>query len=154
MFIQCSSCNSKYLVNSADLKPDGRMVECSNCAHQWYQNTNFEEDLISLSVPSSEDNQKKEQISNNLDEVKKNDIKNLRSTFVKEKKVSVLNSNENILFSCFINFWYNYLILILLFRGSQHSNTEPSPQTVRTDQLSLTIHPSPNLTHSKPCRTK
>ena len=120
MFIQCSSCNSKYLVNSADLKPDGRMVECSNCAHQWYQNTNFEEDLISLSVPSSEDNQKKEQISNNLDEVKKNDIKNLPSTFVKEKKGSVLNSVlvVLILILVFFSFWslrkYGFNLFVLI----------------------------------------
>ena len=45
MFIQCSSCNSKYLVNSADLKPNGRLVECANCTHQWYQELKLEDDL-------------------------------------------------------------------------------------------------------------
>ena len=42
MFIVCSNCDFKYLVNSADLKPTGRMVECANCGHQWFQN--FSED--------------------------------------------------------------------------------------------------------------
>ena len=37
MFIVCSNCEFKYLVNSADLKPNGRMVECANCNHQWFQ---------------------------------------------------------------------------------------------------------------------
>ena len=37
MFIQCSDCDYKYIVNSADLKPDGRMVECANCNHRWFQ---------------------------------------------------------------------------------------------------------------------
>ena len=31
MFIECPNCEFKYLVNSADLKPNGRMVECANC---------------------------------------------------------------------------------------------------------------------------
>ena len=46
MFIQCSACNSKYLVNSADLKPEGRMVECASCSHQWLQEPILEEDLL------------------------------------------------------------------------------------------------------------
>ena len=37
MFIVCSNCEFKYLVNSADLKPNGRMVECANCNHQCFQ---------------------------------------------------------------------------------------------------------------------
>ena len=30
MLISCTSCNSKYLVNSADLKPNGRDVNVPN----------------------------------------------------------------------------------------------------------------------------
>ena len=37
MLISCNSCNSKYLVNSAELKPDGRNVQCANCGNQWFQ---------------------------------------------------------------------------------------------------------------------
>ena len=46
MLIRCSACNSKYLVNSADLKPDGRMVECASCGHQWYQESGTEEGIL------------------------------------------------------------------------------------------------------------
>ncbi len=107
MFIQCSSCNSKYLVNSADLKPDGRMVECAVCQHQWYQESNFEEDLSSLSISDSEDNQKQEEKNKDINDKQKKDIKNLPSTFVKEKKVSVLNSFlvVLILILIFLSFW-------------------------------------------------
>ena len=49
MFIQCSDCKYKYLVNSADLKPNGRLVECANCNHQWFQKPSKEEELISKS---------------------------------------------------------------------------------------------------------
>ena len=52
MLIRCSACNSKYLVNSADLKPDGRMVECASCGHQWYQEPSTEEEILFPSVPS------------------------------------------------------------------------------------------------------
>ena len=53
MFIQCSDCDYKYLVNSADLKPNGRMVECANCSHQWFQETREEDEVLQQSVPSS-----------------------------------------------------------------------------------------------------
>ena len=58
MLIRCSACNSKYLVNSADLKPDGRMVECVSCGHQWYQEPSKEEEILFPSTPSSKKNQK------------------------------------------------------------------------------------------------
>ena len=51
MFIQCSDCDYKYIVNSADLKPDGRMVECANCNHRWYQEPLQAEEYLSSSVP-------------------------------------------------------------------------------------------------------
>ena len=61
MLISCSACNSKYLVNSADLKPNGRMVECANCGHQWYQEPSTEEEILSASVPSSKNDQNQNQ---------------------------------------------------------------------------------------------
>ena len=55
MLITCSSCNSKYLVNSADLKPDGRTVQCAKCGHNWFQIANIEdEEILSTSVPLTE----------------------------------------------------------------------------------------------------
>ena len=111
MFIQCSSCNSKYLVNSADLKPNGRMVECAYCSHQWYQEINTEEELLSTSVPSSKIKQEIPEQTNDKDnddkKYKQEDVKNLPSTFVKEQKVSVFNSFlvVIILISIIIIFW-------------------------------------------------
>ena len=94
MLIRCSACNSKYLVNSADLKPDGRMVECAICGHQWHQEPSTEEEILFPSAPSSKNDQKQTQnITNkNSEENQKNEIKNLPSTVVKKHKVSVLNS--------------------------------------------------------------
>ena len=91
MFIVCSNCEFKYLVNSADLKPNGRMVECANCNHQWYQGLDDKENFSS--VPSS----KKNNINDNETIFKKNDnknqvVKNLPSTVIREEKPSVLNS--------------------------------------------------------------
>ena len=94
MLIRCSACNSKYLVNSADLKPDGRMVECAICGHQWYQEPSIEEEILFPSVTSSNIDQKHTQnITNiNVEENQKKEIKNLPSTVVTEQKVSILNS--------------------------------------------------------------
>ena len=89
MLISCTSCKSKYLVNSADLKPNGRSVQCSKCGNQWYQDSTLNEndqieEIITSSVPSTTfQNQK-----NNL----KSPTPNLPSTYVKKQKVSILNS--------------------------------------------------------------
>ena len=94
MLIRCSACNSKYLVNSADLKPDGRMVECASCSHQWYQEQSTEEEILFSSAHSSKNDLKQTQdIANTkIDDNQKNEIKNLPSTIVTEHKTSVLNS--------------------------------------------------------------
>ena len=94
MLIRCSACNSKYLVNSADLKPDGRMVKCASCDHQWYQEPSTEEEILFPSVPSSKNDQKQTQNIKNKDveEIQKNEIKNLPSTVVTKHKTSVMNS--------------------------------------------------------------
>ena len=94
MLIRCSACNSKYLVNSADLKPDGRMVECASCSHQWYQEQSTEEEILFTSVPSSKNYQKQTQNITNtkIEDDQKNEIKNLPSTVVTKHKTSVMNS--------------------------------------------------------------
>ena len=58
MLISCTSCKSKYLVNSADLKPEGRTVQCAKCGYEWYQNIVrneevYTEEVINASLPSS-----------------------------------------------------------------------------------------------------
>ncbi len=119
MFIECSNCEYKYLVNSADLKPNGRMVECANCNHQWFQE---HDDIETFSaVPSS----KEENIVNNETLHKKNEnniqiVKNLPSTEVRQEKPSVLNSILVVILIVFIfigiwisrSFNINTLVLI------------------------------------------
>ena len=92
MFIVCSNCEFKYLVNSADLKPNGRMVECANCNHQWFQE--LDDTDITSSVPST----KKEELDQNLknnkqkEKLEKGPVRNLPSTVVRQEKPSVINS--------------------------------------------------------------
>ena len=114
MLVSCSSCNSKYLVNSADLKPDGRTVQCAKCGHNWFQIAKIEdEEILGTSAPSSE---KKIEKNNNL-------TTNLPSTYVKEKKPSILNSILVImvLVVIIISFWFlknsglNFFVLINFF---------------------------------------
>ncbi len=92
MFIVCSNCEFKYLVNSADLKPNGRMVECVNCNHQWFQELD-NSDLTS-SVPSSKKEELNQDIKNNKQQKKLEEgpVKNLPSTVVRQEKPSVINS--------------------------------------------------------------
>ena len=88
MFIQCADCDYKYLVNSADLKPDGRMVECANCNHRWFQEPLPADEILSSSVPKTNQQNEKNRNNDLLDK----EIKNLPSTVVKEKKVSIINT--------------------------------------------------------------
>ena len=91
MFIVCSNCDFKYLVNSADLKPNGRMVECANCSHKWFQEL---DNSTSYPIPSLEKNELNNNIENNDKKSKSENkqIKNLPSTIVREEKPSVINS--------------------------------------------------------------
>ncbi len=92
MFIVCSNCEFKYLVNSADLKPNGRMVECANCNHQWFQE--LDDTDITSSVPSTKKEELDQNIKNNnqKEKLEKDSVRNLPSTVVRQEKPSVINS--------------------------------------------------------------
>ena len=92
MFIVCSNCEFKYLVNSADLKPNGRMVECANCNHQWFQESDDTD--ITSSVPSTKKEELDQNIKNNnqKEKLEKDPVRNLPSTVVRQEKPSVINS--------------------------------------------------------------
>ena len=108
MFIVCSNCDFKYLVNSADLKPNGKMVECANCGYQWYQDLDKEETYSS--VPSSKNNDLEDVIKNNQNIKKeKNTIKNLPSTIVNQEEPSIRNSLIVVIliFAIFLGIWFS-----------------------------------------------
>ena len=108
MLISCNSCNSKYLVNSAELKPDGRNVQCANCGNQWFQESQVFDDNVKDNL-NSEVNE-----GDSLKQEKnKTSISNLPSTYVQEPKVSILNSILLVLF---------VILLIILYWFFQNSN--------------------------------
>ena len=102
MLVSCSSCNSKYLVNSADLKPKGRMVKCIKCDNTWFQEPIPAEDIVKKSNSDQPNllNERKE-------DYKKEEIKNLPSTYIQHKDPSILNSFIVIflLIIVIISFW-------------------------------------------------
>ena len=105
MFIQCSDCNFKYLVNSADLKPNGRMVECANCGNQWFQELNSEEKFQSFDEITAQSNKIVFQENNKSKNQNLNsNVKNLPSTVVEEKKVSILNTSLVLIFLIIVIF--------------------------------------------------
>ena len=108
MLISCNSCNSKYLVNSAELKPDGRNVQCANCGNQWFQESQVFDDNVKDNLNSEvNDGDSLKQEKN------KTSISNLPSTYVQEPKVSILNSILLVLF---------VILLIILYWFFQNSN--------------------------------
>jgi len=80
MFIQCSDCDYKYLVNSADLKPDGRMVQCANCNHRWFQEPLKGEEILASSVPKTSQKEEHDNANNKQseEEVGKNCFSNFK----------------------------------------------------------------------------
>ena len=99
MLISCNSCNSKYLVNSAELKSTGRKVECAKCGNQWIQLPNTEEKVSSkvfLDQPGE-----KNKDNYNVP------VSNLPSTYVQTPKVSTINSILVVLciILLFVGFW-------------------------------------------------
>ena len=109
MFIKCSDCDYKCIVNSADLKPDGRMVECANCNHRWFQEPLKGEDLLSSSVPKTSQEkplEKEEKSQNNETNLPPKEIKNLPSTVVREQKVSFIKTFLVIFFLVLVIFLF------------------------------------------------
>tara|TARA_B100000029_G_scaffold508068_1_gene594077 strand:+ start:40 stop:450 length:411 start_codon:yes stop_codon:yes gene_type:complete len=101
MLILCSSCKSKYLVNSADLKPNGRNVQCAKCGHNWYQTAEIDD--INPPLPLNEDQKNK-----NINKT----TANLPSTYIKEQKPSILNSFLVVVFIVAL------VVLFWLFKNS------------------------------------
>jgi len=101
MLITCTSCNSKYLINSADLKPEGRTLQCANCGNQWYQKSLSEEEVLQSSVPSSSTTNIASENNTN------SPTSNLPSTYVKEQQTSIVNTILVIIlsFSVIVGFW-------------------------------------------------
>ena len=99
MLILCSSCNSKYLINSADLKPSGRNVQCAKCGFNWFQKPIFsKEEQINTSVSSIKSDQFKKQVNTST----KSFVSNLPSTYVKPQKPKIINSILAVIFLLFI----------------------------------------------------
>ena len=111
MFIVCSNCEFKYLVNSADLKPNGRMVECANCNHQWFQE--LDDTDITSSVPSTKKEELDQNIKNNnqKEKLEKDPVRNLPSTVVRQEKPSVINSTIVIALAIVV------ILAILIYRS-------------------------------------
>ena len=135
MLISCSSCNSKYLANSADLKPNGRIVQCAKCGHNWFQLANIEdEEVLDESTPSLE--KKIDKNNNNL-------TTNLPTTYVNENKYSILNSVlvVVVLIITIISFWLlkndgiNFFVLINFYLQEFYFNLN-----MIIDDLTKIIH--------------
>ena len=105
MLLSCSSCNSKYLINSADLKPNGRMVRCANCLNEWFQDVIFSQDEEIKNEMKNDILQQEKLKKGKKDE---NYTSSLPSTIVIEQKPKLINSILILLLLFFIIFiaWY------------------------------------------------
>ena len=99
MLISCSSCKSKFLVNSADLKPNGRNVQCAKCGNNWFQLADDNQKDSINDIQSSEESQ-----------IKKENIKpsNLPSTYVQNQEPNMFNS-------IFVLFLISFIMFIFWF---------------------------------------
>ena len=97
MLLNCPSCNARYLVNSVDLKPEGKLVKCALCGHQWFQELYVGEHYIKRqSSPTYSNNQ--------------NDYeKKLPSKYINANKPSLLNSILIILLIIIVSILYQTL---------------------------------------------
>ena len=103
MLLTCSACNSRYLVNSADLKPKGRKTKCSICGNEWFQKPNIDEENIADFLDANSLN-----VDSNQLKQKKNPTYNLPSTYIKEEETSLINSLLVliILFAVVFGIWF------------------------------------------------
>ena len=114
MLITCSSCNSKYLINSADLKPNGRMVRCAKCGFDWYQSSDLLEEKQETHV-SSVNKVSNQYTDEKIDNKTESSISNLPSTYVKDEKPSIINST-------LLLFFFGLAIIIFWIIKNESSN--------------------------------
>lgn len=107
MLLICSSCNSKYLVNSADLKPNGRDVKCFKCNFIWFQEPVLlnEEEKLNQKLYDEKNTKVEDKINENYN----SSVPNLPSTYIKENNPSIINSTI-ILFFLFLSVVFFWLI--------------------------------------------
>tara|TARA_B100000029_G_scaffold194903_1_gene192971 strand:+ start:589 stop:1008 length:420 start_codon:yes stop_codon:yes gene_type:complete len=104
MLIICSSCNSKYLINSADLKPNGRKVKCAKCNHTWFQTSVIDnQESVNETIHLSDNDSNKVKSSSNI---------NLPSTIVKEQKFSFINS--------LLVIFFTFVLIVIYFLFKSH----------------------------------
>ena len=106
MLLTCPSCNSKYLVNSADLKPNGRTVCCVKCRFDWYQAPDIyeeEKESINKTVPHTPN------LDSNTNKNQKLSVSNLPATYVVDQKPSFINT---FLVVCFLGAMFFFLWII------------------------------------------
>ena len=97
MLLNCPTCKAQYLVNSADLLEEGRIVKCIKCKYQWFQNPNLDNN-INIEYESIKTNKKINNYS-----------KTLPSTYVEPQKSSITNSLFMVIFIISILFLYFFL---------------------------------------------
>ena len=92
MLLTCSSCNSRYLLNSAELKPNGKTVKCAMCGHEWFQDhISSEEDLFNIQKNDNLTNLKEDKSDSNINT-------NLPAAYIEEKTPKLFNSIFIIIF--------------------------------------------------------
>ena len=114
MLITCSSCNSKYLVNSADLKPNGRIVRCAKCGFDWFQSSDLLKEKKKSFSPSTFQSSEKnanEKININTE----SEVSNLPSTYVMDQKPSIINT-------LFLLFFFGVVIFCFWLIKNEGSN--------------------------------
>ena len=95
MLLNCPSCNTSYLVNSADFQPNGRIVKCTYCSNQWFQKASFSDDDQNFLKKEIKQTAKKD-----------NYEKKLPSRYIETPKTSIRNSFLVIFLLIFLIFSY------------------------------------------------
>ena len=63
MILTCPSCESQFLVDAAQIPPEGREVRCASCKHQWHANADGQAAELKPLEPESADGTAEEEVS-------------------------------------------------------------------------------------------
>ena len=109
MIISCTSCNTKFEINSDLIHESGRLLQCSKCNHQWFFTRKHEKEQITTTIDQLNTQEDTDYNLENNEIIEDESIDQIKDESIDNKKDKITKSKSK------IKFKYKFINLILVF---------------------------------------